>query len=839
MAYVPPHIRTDKETYKPDKFEIGLTDKALGSFRDAKPVNPIIKKYVKSCQAYLSLSDYDLTVTEMLKFPNIEKNKSGTLEDNFLDDLINNFKLKERYTDTPIYCGEVELYSIVKANQTVKTPKDEKKKINYNCKIDRETFSVEPEMKLRMYFQQIAQTELKKINSIFWWKTKKFIITPQQPFSPEIEQQWDTIQKTSPENPEKKHIVKSFLGFIKFQYYSKILTINELFDDDFDVKKLEDIKTNIKKFYKRNFDYDITNDYMLYITLNNSNDNTNQLVFDFYTYDATLGYLYVSFIDRQTNPRIEIIIDRIKNKNFYYYGNNDSKKDCIPASFTEPLGIPLKENIIYKENIYKDIFKISKKTKKIKIINEYNSPNKYHTYCAIYLLIQIDDNYYEISIKSITAQIIWKYEKYRTLKYKDFYEKYKKCLELLLTKPPITQYKDIKYLCDKLPAYIELYVKPVSIEKYTLPAFIYYVDTKQYYWDYILPYIIKEASILPEVILYLLWGNELIKIYETYHKKQLLTETQNKELLKKTQKMYLLNNPDNLYLNIKQKYFLNLTQEILKTKTGCYILGYIDYNSNFIQVIKKTSDFDKILKEIIQKKSIHSIHTQSSELSEIYDVPNFIINQYSKRTILEQFIDHINKESYDYLVWYLPKITIREKQDENLLTFIQKYGASPDSKTHYKDEISTLTTFYDLYKKDDFCYNVRHLTKALIKDLQYFTTNPNCDYGCHYPNSTWFGVFHLHINKRQFTTEKIDSQARNYHNINSLRHILLLDILYIDFSKIDIHVSIPLKLKKIEFEDFFTKTIKKDILLKNFHEYGYPEPKNILTIFENNGFILM
>jgi hypothetical protein len=832
MAYVPPHIRTDKETYKPDKFEIGLTDKALGSFRDAKPVNPIIKKYVKSCQAYLSLSDYDLTVTEMLKFPNIEKNKSGTLEDNFLDDLINNFKLKERYTDTPIYCGEVELYSIVKANQTVKTPKDEKKKINYNCKIDRETFSVEPEMKLRMYFQQIAQTELKKINSIFWWKTKKFIITPQQPFSPEIEQQWDTIQKTSPENPEKKHIVKSFLGFVKFQYYSKILTINELFDDNFDVKKLEDIKTNIKIFYKRNFDYDITNDYMLYITLNNSNDNTNQLVFDFYTYDATLGYLYVSFIDRQTNPRIEIIIDRIKNKNFYYYGNNDSKKDCIPASvsFTEPLGILLKEDIIYKENIYKDIFKISKKTKKIKIINEYNSPNKYHTYCAIYLLIQIDDNYYEISIKSITAQIIWKYEKYRTLKYKDFYEKYKKCLELLLTKPPITQYKDIKYLCDKLPAYIELYVKPISIDEYTFPINIYYIDTAKNYWDNILPYIIKEASTTLDVILCLLWGIKLIKIYRTHHINQ---------TFKETQKMYLLNKPLNKPykpLADDQLYFLKLTQALLKTTTGYYIIGYIEYNMNFIQVVRNTCNFDIILKKIINNTPIDEIQSHINKLTRENNIRNFVINP--ERDLLEQFIDYINNISKDYLVWYSPKIEIKENQNDNLLTFIKKYEASPDSKTHYKEEISKLTNFYDLYKKDDFCHNVRHLTDNLKRDLKHFTTNPNYDYGCHYPNHSKYGIFHLHVNKRTFTTEKIEVQVKNYHNINSLRHILLLDILSIDFSIIDIRVSVPLQLKITDFIDFDIKKIDKNILLQKFRKFELPEPKNIFTIFENNGFII-
>jgi len=835
MAYVAPHMREQKEpttAYKPDKFEIGLTGKALGSFRDAKPINSIIKKYVKSCQAYLSLSDYDLTVTEMLKFPNIEKNKSGTLEDNFLDDLINNFKLKERYTDTPIYCGEVELYSIVKANQSVKTPEDEKKKFNYNCKIDRETFSVEPEMKLRMYFQQIAQTELKKINSVFWWKTKKFIITPQQPFSPEIEQQWDTIQKTSSENPEKKHIVKSFLGFIKFQYYSKILTINELFDDDFDVKKLEDIKTNIKIFYKRNFDYDITNDYMLYITLNNSNDNTNQLVFDFYTYDATLGYLYVSFIDRQTNPRIEIIIDRIKNKNFYYYGKKyKSEKECIRSNdhFTEPFNKPRMYGFIYEHNNYNYIFGISNKTNKIKIINEYNYPNKYHTYCAIFLLIKIDNKYYEISIKSITAQIIRNYETTGNAKYRKFYENYKKCLITLLSKSPIIQHNNKNYLWDKLPAYIELYVKPIDITTYILPINIYYIDTIENYTNIILKEI-KKATISLEVMLCLLWGKQLIEIHTHYH---------NTQSIKETQIMYLLNKLPYVSLKKPQQYFLQLTQGLLRTTTGYYILGYIEYSTNFIQIIKNTCEFDTILKEIINNTPIPKIQSMIFNLSQQYKIPIFTIDisLLSKKSILEQFINYINNEFKEYLIWYLPQITIRETHKDELLFFINNITLYENNKKH----ISQLTTFYDLYQEDNFCHNIRHLTDALKDELKTFTTDSTYDYGCHYPNIFKYAIFHLHKNKRTFTPEKEDDLIQNYHNINSIRYILLSDILSRDFSIIDISVVRIIKLKITDFIDFDIKKIQKTILLDKIKKCGTPQYylDNILNIIKNNGFILV
>jgi len=796
----------------------------------------IIKKYIKSCKAYLSLSDYDIAATEMLKFSNIQ-NINDKLEDTFLDDLFDNLTLKQRYVNEPIFCGEVNLYNIVRAKKQVYKKIHDKETKKF-CKIDNETFSIEPGMKYVEYFKQMTQNELKKDDNIeFTWKTKYFIIIPQ--LMPQLTQQLKYIKDfflQNPENTNNKNIIKLFLQNIKFQYYSKILTINDLFEKDFNIQKLETIKNHIKRFYKRNFNYDITTDYMLYITLNTPNDTSNQLIFDFTLYDASFGFLYVSFIERHINLRLETIIERIKNKNFYYYDFTKYKleKECIPNNnnFSTELFEKKAMMKISIKNIYNYVFGIHNKKNKIKIINDHNYSNKYHTYCAVFLLIKIDDNYYEISIKSITAQILHEYEKFKTKIYKTFYENYIAHLKILLQKTPNIQHNEnINYYCDKLPSYIELYVKKIDIETYNIPVNIYYIDTKQNYYSILLKEI-KQADISIEVILCLLWGKKLIEIHEKYYK-----ETQT---IKKTQKMYLLNQLTDKFFNKDKSYFLALTQAILKTKAGYYILGYIDYTTNFIQVIKNIYNFDIILHEIINNTNninILLLQYKIHKISQQYKIQTFIINKLllPQISILEQFIDYINTIIAEYLIWYMPNISI--KDNDKLLYFITNIN---DYK-FYKKQISQLTTFYDVFIKDTFCYNIRHLTPELKTELQYFTTDPNYTYGCHYPNDFKFVIFHLHKNKKNFTEKKNCDLSANYENINQVRHILLSDILSTDFSMLDIPVSCIFKLKITDFIDFDTKTIKADKFLNKLSICGNPHLyiENFLSIIKNIGFILV
>jgi len=745
-----------------------------------------LDKFVKSCDGsiklQLGLDTYRIRVNQTINYKKFQK--VGTEYHNvFLDEIIQNLMITSK-NEYNIFYGTINLPGcIASKKQSVKEDYLKLRELNLLDAIpagigrftrrkellkEKKGICISTHLtykcskKLRSYWDTILQ----EINSDFFENESTYLIVPQQPFSQTILTTYTAILSAA---TNREEAMRELLYDVGFQYYYKSSYIGDLFTQS-DTKNLEDAILHIKKFYIDKFKYRVKSDFELYITLNQIKEDSDQLVFDFMLIEPTLGNKYVSFTNILLKPRINDLIDRIKRKNFYLYtySQHTTSVDCLEYYY-ENNYIPKIITPIKSVDSYMTLFGISKQP--IKIINAYNHPNKYHTYCANFFLIQIGDKYFEISIKLTT---------YSSLKYdKDFFNKFEESL--------ISNFKPKMYFDAILPASVEIYVNPVDPNVYQLPLHIYYKDTFNAYRDKLLP-IIKQSEISEAVILSILWFRCLAYINKTYHPQQNIIAVQ---------KMYLLR--DIVGGSDEQINFKQFTINLLKRPiVGYHILGEAYMVDRLIRVIKHLPKIHYIMYYINSAIDISELQQNIDKITKPIGLEPFKIDCPDKTTNLEKFINYINLQIKKYVVWVINvELTVTDYIELNKYLTEEKLMQSIDTENFYfvakRESYNNFTNFYELYKDEKFVHNIRHIDKRLKADiLQLLADNKINKQNCsiHYPNQFIYQILHINIDtKKIMTIESNIDLVHNMHNIHAERHISFFNIFEIDYQQADIMVQ--------------------------------------------------
>jgi len=804
-----------------------------------------LNRFLKSCDGTIKLyvgSDvYWIRASQTINYKKFEK--VGTKYHNiFLDEIIQNVQITSKNEDN-IFYGIINLPShIICKNITSKKLKIDYLKLqeleeklkqldNQPRGIDRftrrqELFKQKKLLKeqksiiclstpltykctrqLRSYWSKL----LKEVDHLFFEDTPTYLIVPQQPFSQTIITTYTTIlsDATPFDATNREEAVRELLYDVGFQYYYKSSYIGDLFTQS-DTKNLEDAILDIKQFYLDKFKYRVKSDFELYITLNQRKEDSDQLVFDFMLIEPSLGNKYVSFTNILLKPRINDLIDRIKRKNFYLYTyaqhlntQDTTSVDCLESYYEKDYTIKTKsiEKLVQPVDSYMTLFGISKQP--IKIINAYNHPNKYHTYCANFFLIQIGDKYFEISIKLIT---------YSRLKYdKDFFDKFQKSL--------ISNFKPKMYFDAVLPACVEIYVNHVDPNLYKIPINMYYVDTANIYYDRLLPLIVTTPIDLT-LLLVQLWFRTLIT----------LTKSGN---ITQIQKSYLFNSY--VCKSQEEQYFQSFTNILLKNPyISCFLLRYVEHTTHFVKILKYTKNIDKVI-EYIYTLNPEEIEANSKEIQKTINAlgySDFIINL--SRNLFEQFVEYVNRSSYT--IWYLSE-NICITDYPKLLDFLSKNIVRPSDIADIQIS-NQFTNFYTIFRQSDFVHSIRQLDNSLKDEIKKFTISPSYHLGMHYSNNLRYQILHLNI-----CNSTIDSYVDvigNQYNIHSDRYISQYDIFNTDYKDADILVSRTLMIGFNEFMNIYSKQISIQTIIEKF-DSNSPEKylPNIRQILINSGINLI
>jgi hypothetical protein len=773
-----------------------------------------VDKVVKSCDGtiilYLESSVYRIRVTQTINYKKFKK--VGTEYQNvFLDEIIQNVQITSKNEDN-IYYGTVSLPSRIMSKNI--TLKQEFKKyylrlLNYDTpqkgNICLSTFKTyKCTRQLRSYWYKL----LTEVDHLFFKNTDIYLIVPEQPFSQTIIVSNIRISIEYITNREEAR--RELLYDIGFQYYYKSIYISDLFKEDFDTKILEDAIKHIKDFYLDKFLYQVKSDFELYITLNQIKEDSDQLVFDFMLIEPVLGNKYVSFTNILLKPRINDLINRIKRKNFYLYTyaqhtiSKDCLKDCYDKYYVPKskiiTRIPLKDS-------YDTLFKMEKQT--IKIINAYNHPNKYHTYCAKFFLIQIGDKYFEISIKVTTYKYLERDQ--------EFFNRFQESL--------ISNFKDKEYFDGILPAYIEIYVKSVDPNIYEIPVSMYYTDTAKMYRETLLPIIVKTPIDL-KLLLVQLWFRTLIN----------LTPQSGNPV--DTQKSYLFKL--HYRKSLIEKNFQLFTNKLLKNPDIAYfLLMDVKNTTNFVKILKYTKNIGKVLEYIYTLKSLkgREIHTRKKEIqAKIDDLGHSKFKIVSFTNLFTQFIKYVN-HLLPYTIWYVSeKIYITNYR--NLLDFLDRHKVG-DRDVAEIEITDTFTNFYTIYREGDFCHSIRQLTIDLKDEIRKFEISSSYHIGFHYPGSFKYQI--LHLNVYNSTTDSYVDVIRNQYNIHASRYISRYNIFNTDYTDADILVSRQLILNFKDFVDIYSKKINIKTIKEKLNDKYSPECylPNIREILINSGINLV
>ena len=725
------------------------------------------------------------------------------------------------------------------------------------CKVNKKTINIMDILLKRDYFESLI-AEFANIDAIFIEKKRdEYVICPEQPFpSKKFKDQWIIINRFVA-GTNKNKMIMIFLQNIIFQYYSLELKIDDLFDTkEIIIPKLEAIKIIIQTFYKNNFKIDIGINF-IYITLNQYNDKlSNQLVFDIKIIPANDGMLFVPFTTSLMNPSINELIDRIKQGNLWLYSDTEKlfKEGSIPECLnkeqtkqTEKIKHPVKFTYISPKLSLEDKFinLFNTKKSKIKVISYYNYPNEYHTYCSIFLLILINDKYFELSIQSRT------YYELEKVKNKTFFNKFQERLNDILTKVPKISHleRGLYYYYDYVPSICQLYIKPIpNIGDYLFPITLYYKETKEQYEEVLKK--IKNEKINECVVLKLLWYKTLITIYEDLFKSEArihINEFQeciiiNCDILhSKTQEE--IENLFNIKIEIQQFTqlinFLKITEIIMKNYSilAYSILGYIgNYTKNFIKSIKMFTNSDNVNVNIgfiifyifnVNEKNISEYNILIKEMLENYELPLFSLSSLDIKINLKNFIIFINKiTSYNF--WYVPAEL--EITDISLLEnyLISRRGIYLNYKTCFQksfeyniSEFDEFCNFYFFFKTDKFIHNMRHLEeehKTQLKNLCKIYKISFHNLLAHYPSMYKYQIFHLNTNKKNnITYETSHEVSYNMQNIITSRYITLYELIEQEALMTDIVLNNKLTIL-MKGSDIFFDISNKNINIQKLKE---------------------
>jgi len=862
--------------------------------------------YIKSCKANLGLkidnNNYNIINTELIRYFILnDENYSKQSYESYLINLLDNINLQYTYqVDTSlschpenenIYVGQTVLHNVSRVfqyndpnnipaefNEYIK-PHDKPTDF-YTCKITEANqynpnkIGTYPEYFIDNIFNEKSKEQQYLDNhsgQSFYFSNDKFVIVPEftgnMPFIQNHIDNWKRIQQIN--KKENIDIYYDFFSNIQFVLFIKDsnITIDNLdkyqYKDIFsflknnkgdNIKLLKEIKQTIINFYKVNFelgDYLDINAIQIFI---NSDTKYNFCAFTFTMVNVYESIQYKSFIDVYRTLRLDDFIDMLEKSdeiNYYTRLTPEQAKKYSCDGYRNPQygGYQNINNLKTTPSgkTLELLFNIKKEDIKIfKILNSFYS-NTVHTYCAEFFLIQLNDKIYELSIKSITYQILHDLinSDMRPLLKKtiqDFSDNFIKHLkESIKQNINSIQYDYVNnskqiILFNQLLAMVEVYVKQVS-NKIQNQIKLYTEETSVDYINKVVPEI-KKATIDPSIIFHLVWKAECRKILKQYPtiKNALITginlPKHLEEFHKITKKMI-----NNAYLGIflldefifTENFTFNFRMVDNNLKCILYILNLL--NTNFSEIDTKT--FSVYIENII-------CNNNNNYDRKPFPILPSIITKDIYPNILFQLIEYIKQTSRLYILWYTPanlKIT-NYHQLEILLDKINKdpilnqditdYQKTNDIMNQYgkeiltkitKEEVNSFCNFYELYENEDFVYNIRHVQNykkeidKLVKMLyDKYKFKTNYIVGAHYPNLSEFNIFHMHVYNPLYG-KKDERLNENYFDMSIDRFFLWDKNIYpVNYQNKTILIR---SLVQTQSKDKIIEELKKQLELRN------------------------
>jgi hypothetical protein len=529
----------------------------------------------------------------------------------------------------------------------------------------------------------------------------------------------------------------------------------------------------IKNYYLEKFGLEV-NDAEYYVESRVFKSyGKNEIFIFFFLKDKRFHSNYISYIENYRSIDLRKLV--LKQE---YNEENKIENDCNDFLYMRE-----------QSGGNKDILRHLRK-EDIKIISEYYKANTEHTNCAIYLLVEINNKYYEISLMSITVDVVLKDLEAR----QEYINNLKTILENRENKEKIIDNDKTKYYFSKLPAYINLYMKEVENK---IPYHYSYIETPEEYKNEILPRIKRDSQLSPYLLIKFILVSEIrilskkFKIpFETIYYKLLYPETeinfQNaQEIINSEDYINLLKIFNKIkelqILDIDLYDYINVTDNFIKySKLWYYNLQCYPYIKNIIPFYNRR----KYLKQIIEKNI--NFYNQESNLDifkkyklegideetkgEFYNILRNICSQYiifycpeelrANFEELNKLLDTVNEEIKENkeINDILNDIKNRKKSTHeicNNITNIYKKTIDELFKKYlYSDFYSgngyyfTISNFHDLFQNDiKFVYNIKHLKEHNKEELDYLLKKINGKYisYCNYPNGYEQNVFHLHI----------------------------------------------------------------------------------------------
>jgi hypothetical protein len=889
--------------------------------------------YIKSCKANIKLeidsTKYDIMNIELLRYHKIELNEAKIINNYFMD-FISKLNLNYCYEGkSKIYLCKTEMNNvsrIIKYNDPNNLPNELKQytgSINksYICKITDENSdnpnksTIYPQYFIDILFHDKSNEKQFLITNSgldFMFSDDEIIIMPDIigtiPITKDVIDNWNIIKnllETKEKINNNQDIIYSFLYNISFQVFIKSGSIIDgklkdykykdifaLLDETVNnIELLKRIRNKIYNFYKINFLLgDKFDPNMIDISVNADN-KYNFLVINFKMYNPYEGHLYQSFVESKRSLKLENLIQTLESKNsdtpdklsYFTRINKENIKNNICDDNYEIKYKQSGGDIVYRYNELKAItesdpflvlFGIAKHDiKKLEILNEHNKGNFIHSYCSEFLLMEINDDKYEVSIKSITYKIL----KDNNPIYKDFNEAFWKQLsDIAINKPNImTEYKykenaEQIYLFNKLPAVVEIYVKKIDNKDRNIK--IYIQETAEKYNKIVLP-TIKDSHIDLSIIIHLLWKSEFKQIHTKYFgdlahdnfHRVLIGSTKFAELLAFFQlhKTNIINWRLDVTKDTQLRNFYDLTKRLLKNAyLGLFIMDQFVFTKNYTfnfrmydnnlkyllhiaNLIENKDKFDKVIitkfidellsnnNNIYIKKPINTDIFDNNFMNNLFEyikntsrlhilwyTPNFIIKDYNKFINLIDLLNILPTDITSYQTMNNSFINYSKLLNNNIIKL-------NDQEINNKFVVAEISNFYDIYKNSEFVYNIRHLDNInkqeidqivgklyLFRKNKLSITDTTLHLSCHYHNILFQNIFHMHSYDNQYG--KIEEKLNNYYDLSTSRALIWDKIKDINYRNKDMIIAININVNnKIdlfkELDNIMTKHGRNNI----------------------------
>lgn len=763
-----------------------------------------VRSYLKTCKATYFIYNNDYSTTEIMHVFDPEGNKNV-----FFNKLINRLKLTHHVkldtscTDEYVYFAELESvpniirrgpinsfidYSKTGTHKLVDTPFDKN-------------------IALPPYYLDLVsnnESEEKKFWSDpkfkqFYKENNRFILVPNigqstRSFHIDFVEIWNKIK-----DHNNTYIIEQFLNTLSFilliKNFDEYKTVTDFQKGDINenIQLLCDIKTFVKEFYqsflseidnnkiKISFVTDLEHGYFIlmikYVNLYNQSE-------------------YKSVIDIYRQQSIDDIISILKGR---IDGHSDTIKQYYFRQAGGKIGYQINNITLNTSDLQTLLFDSEKPN--IEVVSEYYKGNRVHGYCSMFFLIKNNDIYYEISIKSITAQVIhsWTHESLADTK-KEFENKYFDQLSKSVLGNPRFKSGKTDVFFGKLPGYCEIYCKRVDNPKIDIVMPI--LDETRTIYDKRINRAKKLDNIFIDlsIVIHLTWKSQFRNLFQKQSYYLNYRDFQ-KDLLFGFPKMFSK-------LGDEYVKLYNLTQKILANPIlTSYIIDPFVMSDNYTINVRMVDSTLKIFFTIIyiikrgllNKISYQDINTilkkiKCDQITD-FDVDKLFIKKdtYTKFNIsrlLQQIYDQLGGISYIHILWYTPydlKITDYELFDnlisqinheydamiEEMVTnnfsiisgydtitklndnYSRLFGNSDYCKEKYNQYVFESTTFKQEFQKDTFVHTIRNVSDSEKNEINSLIDKNDYNnrfhlIGFHYPPLGYYNIFHMHFYSKDY-----------------------------------------------------------------------------------------